>query len=96
MHMDKELNPDLIEFIRDEIIDYDIELTPDLIIEDDLGISGDDADVFILSFSKKFNVDISKFNVTKYFHSESSFFLTDKSPLTVGMLDRAIRRKTLA
>lgn len=39
-------------------------------IEKDLGIAGDDAVDFILAYSKKFNVDVSKFMLADYFNGE--------------------------
>lgn len=39
-------------------------------IEDDLGITGDDAAEFFNLFSKEFNVDLSSFELRKYFESE--------------------------
>lgn len=91
----EELNSELVKFIEDEILDTRIVIAPDLLIEDDLGISGDDAYDFIISYSKRFNVDISGFSFSKYFHSEVTIFITDKSPLNVGMLNQAIKYKKL-
>lgn len=88
----RKLNEDLIRFIRDEILDSKFEITDNLSIEDDLGISGDDASEFILAFSKKFGVNIEEFNFSNYFNSEPSF-LTKSSKnelLTIGMLNNAI------
>lgn len=39
-------------------------------LEDDLGITGDDAVEFFDKFSKKFNIDISNLDLCKYFESE--------------------------
>ena len=39
-------------------------------IENDLGISGDDATDFLLAFSKEFKVDISDFMAAEYFSPE--------------------------
>lgn len=44
--------------------------TPNLSLSNDLGIYGDDAAEFIVSFSEKFNVDISEFNFDRYFEGE--------------------------
>lgn len=91
----EELNSELVKFIEEEILDTRKVITPDLLIEDDLGISGDDAYDFIISYSKRFSIDISGFSFSKYFHSEVTFFITDKSPLTIGMLNQAIKDKKL-
>jgi uncharacterized protein DUF1493 len=70
--------------------------------EDDLGIYGDDADEFLMAFSKEFNVDISNFPIGSYFSDEGDIilpaiirFLTNKKRkerknLTVGDLEKAI------
>ena len=46
------------------------EVTKGTELETDLGITGDDADEFIVKFSEKFNVDIKEFNFNSYFLSE--------------------------
>lgn len=88
----RKLNDILISFIKDEILDPDFEITADLSLEDDLGISGDDASEFILAFSKKFKVNIEGFNFNDYFNSEPSLLTSSskKALLTIGMLNNAI------
>ena len=39
-------------------------------LEDDLGITGDDAVEFFEKFSKEFNIDLSALDLRKYFESE--------------------------
>lgn len=39
-------------------------------IEDDLGITGDDAKEFLDKFSKKFSIDLSDLDLHRYFESE--------------------------
>ena len=61
---------------------------------DELGISGDDAVEFILAFGKHFNVDISRFSISDYFHPEgySVFSLSStkkKKELTLAHLEKA-------
>lgn len=46
------------------------DLTPNLSLSNDLGIYGDDASELIISFSEKFNVDISHFKFDEYFEGE--------------------------
>lgn len=96
--MDTILNEDLIRFIREEILDERIVIDKKTRIEDDLGISGNDADRFILSFSEKFQVDINNFNIDDYFEPEmdlSFFKRKERIQLTVGDLENAIREKIL-
>ena len=71
-------------------------------LEKDLGMSGDDAVEFILEFSKLFNVDISKFEIGKYFYPEGDsilpalfrIFTGEKNPkqmeLNLGSLENAV------
>lgn len=93
--MDKdEIYRALLEFISDEVRDESVEIKRESAIENDLGISGDDADDFILKFAKKFNVDISEFDADKYFEGEPGFLplssAAEKKGLTVEDLERAI------
>ena len=78
-------------------------------IEDDLGIRGDDAVEFLIAFGRKFDVDVSRFNVSDYFYGENWPFdwlgykirelFTKKKyvkkVLTIGDLLEAIRVKRL-
>ncbi len=78
------------------------EVTREAQIEDDLGITGDDAVDFLLAFGKSFNVDISKFMAAEYFGAERNVFLSElgklitgknkrtRKILTVGHLEKAI------
>lgn len=87
-----DLDPRLIVFIREELLDPCIIINPNSCIEGDFGVSGDDADEFIYAFSMNFNVDISEFDISKYFYSEPSCFSFEKGKLilTVAMLNQAI------
>jgi acyl carrier protein len=81
---------------------YKFELTRETKLERDLGISGDDAWDLIVDYSKKFNVDITCFEMNKYFSPEGdsilpSIFRTiqgEKNPhtkeLTIGNLESAL------
>lgn len=87
------LNEDLANFVRKESGTYDISIGKNTEIEKDLGVTGDDAEDFILKFSKKFKVDISKFQFTDYFNDEPSVFSFGRSvkTLTIGHLEKAIQ-----
>ncbi|WP_291208164.1 DUF1493 family protein [Dyadobacter sp.] len=64
----------VLQFLE-EVASVDIrDLDVDSSIELDLGITGDDADELIYSFAERFRVDISGFDIDKYFHSEPSIF----------------------
>ena len=93
----RKLNDALVSFIKDEILDPGFEITTYLSLEDDLGISDDDASEFILAFSKKFKVNIEDFNFSDYFNSEPSWLtsLSKKALLTVETLNNAIHEGKL-
>jgi hypothetical protein len=69
-------------FIGDSITDRVIEfvarywsepasrLTPSTCLEDDLGMTGDDASVFIRDFAAEFRVDLSGFEFDRHFGDE--------------------------
>ena len=55
--------------IREELIREDASL------DNDLGITGDDAVEFIIAFGKTFDVDVSKFMAADYFNPEGDIIL---------------------
>jgi len=67
-------NVNLITFIsmRSGVDEHEINYTS--LIEEDLGISGDDAEELVIEFSKRFKVNIEGFKFDKYFHPEPSIF----------------------
>ena len=78
------------------------EVTEDAGLENDLGVSGDDAVEFIMAFAKEFNVDVSKFMAADYFSPEGDsilpaiirFFTGKKHPkqkeLRIKHLEKAV------
>jgi hypothetical protein len=82
----------LVSFIRDEINEFKKPINRDTLIEDNLGVTGDEAAEMILNYSKKFNVDIDNFTFAKYFNDEPSIFLANRKldPLTVRDLEKGI------
>lgn len=71
----------------------------------DLEIMGDDAHYFMQEFSKKFEVDLTGFKFSDFFHDElgikylyykffNSSFLTAKVPLTLGHLSKVAAKRT--
>lgn len=91
------LNVELIDFVKEETLEPSLIVTENLLIEDDLGISGDDAYEFIMAFSKRFGVNIASFYYSDYFNSEPSLLgkVSEKKSLTIGMLNRAIKEGKL-
>lgn len=96
------MNAELKDFIIEQIgVDSD-EVTDTALIEDDLGVYGDDAIDFIISYGKRFNVDVSKFMAADYFSAEGDTVLPllirlftgkpepKRKGLTVGHLEKGI------
>ena len=94
------MNIELNKFIIKQIgVDAE-EITDGALIEDHLGVYGDDAVELIVSYGKMFNVDVSNFMVADYFSSEGDVILpalirlftgkskTQKKKLTVGHLKK--------
>lgn len=93
-----DIQEDLILFIRKEINDYKLPITGESLLENDLGITGEDASELIVAFSKKYKVNIDNFIFSKYFNEEPNAFTapsSDISPLTVSDLEKAIRAGSL-
>ena len=78
----------LVSFIREEISEYRINIDQQTLIEDDLGVTGDEAIELIQTFAKKFDINITDFEYSKYFYPEPSIFnvVTPVKPLTIGNL----------
>ncbi len=83
---------ELVSFISDKSGKHDIPITRQTLIEDDLGITGEDAYDLIKELSKKYQINISGFNFAKYFNEEPLMFLPDRKviPFTVAHLEKAI------
>jgi len=73
--MNEELFNRLKAFVVDQAGVEDYEVIPEAKIEDDLGITGDDAVDFLLAYSKTFNVDVRGFMAADYFDGEGDFIL---------------------
>lgn len=82
----------LIQFIRAETGEFKKQIDSLTHIEDDLGITGDEAAELIQSIAKKFNIDISEFDYKMYFHPEPDFLTTygKIKPLTIQDIEAAI------
>ncbi|MBK6828710.1 MAG: DUF1493 family protein [Chitinophagaceae bacterium] len=87
---------ELISFIRETIGEHDMLITRETLIENDLGISGLDAEGLIFELAKKYKVDISNFRFRSYFYDEPSILDVigingrQRKPFTVGHLEKAI------
>ena len=91
--MSNEIFDRLKEFVIKESAVDDGEITRDTQIEDELGVTGDDAVEFMIAYGKTFNVDVTKFMAADYFRGEGwNLFPSKKSGkiLTVGHLEKGI------
>lgn len=83
---------ELIDFIREESGAVSTKISEQTSIEDDLGVTGDDAVELMIKYAKLFNVDLSGFSPIKYFHPEPSIFASYRkiSAINVGHLKQGI------
>jgi len=83
---------ELVSLVRDHSGEHNMPITRQTLIENDLGVSGDDAYELILMISEKFQIDITGFNFRKYFNDEPMIFSPDREiqPFMVGHLEKAI------
>jgi acyl carrier protein len=100
--MSEETFDRLKAFVIKEAVVEDEEVTREARIENDLGVTGDDAVDFMIAYGKAFNVDVTKFMAGDYFDGEGSEillglyrFLTGKKKkknklLTIGDLEKGI------
>ena len=100
--MSNEIFEKLKQFITDQGFGYTLpfpllfkkrELMRDMTLENDLGITGDESEDFLIEFGKEFSVDVSKFPIGDYFRDEGDpLLLSTKKvkPLTVGHLEKAV------
>ena len=68
--MSDEIFDKLKAFVIKEAAVEDEEVTRDAKIENDLGLTGDDAMDFLIAYGKAFNVDVTKFMAADYFDAE--------------------------
>jgi hypothetical protein len=66
-----EVSAELEEFLRAEIgLPVKLIIKPSSSLEDDLGVTGDDASRLINTFATRFNVQPGDFEFLRYFHME--------------------------
>ena len=82
-----------VSFIREQIGEYDICITRETLIEDDLGVTGDEAEDLIVNFAKRYSVNVDKFVFVDYFYDEPSslgFQNHSVKPFKIRHLEKAI------
>ncbi|PWU02598.1 MAG: hypothetical protein C5B52_05085 [Bacteroidetes bacterium] len=65
----------IVNFVEKQRWKYKKKLSRSTTLERDLGITGDEADEFMLAFFKEFNIDYSSFDPSNYFGVEYFDFL---------------------
>ena len=91
--MSSELLHAIKAFTQEEAGSDPNDITESSLLEEDLGIYGDDAVEYIIAFGKEFNVDVSKFMAADYFSGEGITISAKKLPkkeLSVAHLIKAI------
>jgi acyl carrier protein len=100
--MDNEIFKRIKEFTVEETGVRERNVTETASLENDLGIYGGDGVDYITAFSKRFDVNISKFMAADYFSNEGVDFVTpivelftgkegrEKKSLTIGHLVKAV------
>ena len=64
-----DIREEVINFVADYTGNNPLQITPDTLINEELGVDGDDGSELLLGFSEKFKVDLASINET-YFGSE--------------------------
>lgn len=68
---------EIITFIREFNEYYEsVSINENTRLEEDLGITGDDAWDFFIEYAKKYKVDVSGFLISEYFKPEGSDFIS--------------------
>jgi len=95
--MNDQIYNEISDFMEDYKWYLNKEMTRETRIEEDFGITGDEAVEFLIKFGKHFNVDVSHFMADEYFEPEGKMILfnfqrmKNKKVLTVGDLEKAIK-----
>jgi len=97
----------IIGLIESKMGKYEKPIASSTCLEKDLGITGDDAVELLLDYGKTLNVDLSKFDIRKYFTPEGDTILPSiirlftgkkeakSAELTVGDLVKGVLAKRL-
>jgi acyl carrier protein len=86
-----ELFEELKSFVAQQTYDRSTTMERSTLVEDDLGVTGDDAVELLIAYSERFNVDVTNFMAVDYFKSEGWTFFPEKiKPLTLGDLEKGI------
>lgn len=102
--MNDEIFNKLKKFVTDQGFGYTLpwpflfkkkKINRDTSLEDDLKITGDDSDEFLIAFGKEFNVDVSKFPIGDYFGDEGDTILPAITGVFTGKTKRQTKKLTI-
>ncbi len=105
--MNDKIFNDIKSFIEEVRWKYPFELQRETRVEQDLGITGDEAYEFIDAFGRQFSVDVTNFKFNCYFELEGDWILPalirffkgkrkeEKLVLTLGDLEKAVESNEL-
>jgi acyl carrier protein len=87
----------IIDFIREEIGEFNFLITEDTLLEDDLGVTGGEAIELVSKIAKKYSIDITELDFSNYFHPEPTLFQKYKrvKPFTINTILKGIRDQKL-
>ena len=87
-----EAAPAVKTFIQDATGTQDLTLTPATSLEEDLGVTGDDAVRLLQDLAARYHLDLTHLRFDKYFHPEPFIGVTYRvvAPFTVGDILRAV------
>lgn len=100
--MTDKISEELRQFVIRQSCVEDEEITIETSLEEDLGVTGDDATDFMVAYGKAFNVDVTNFLAADYFEDEGPVLLRifmrklfgnenqKKKLITVGHLEKGI------
>lgn len=90
---------EIVKFLEEHSSVDPREIQMDTRLEEDLGITGDDAEDLCVEFFSRFNVDPEGFDIWKHFHGEADDYLfffspsSETKPLKISDLVSAARRR---
>lgn len=93
--MKPEISASLKAFVVKHSCADEEEVTSDASLEDDLGVSGDDAVDLIIAFGQKFHVDVSNFILSDYFCPEGDPILPALIKMITGKKSKKLKNLTV-
>ena len=86
------LKDEVMSFIRDYLSDYKIAITESTSIEDDLYLTGEEAEDLLIKYSKRYKVNLENFMFSNYFNDEPKMLPVPRvvKPLTISHLAKGI------